>query len=407
MRGSVAVIVALSIFVLLGVIGLGIDLGRLYVTRTELQNAADACALAAARELDGASDALLRAENAGLALGQRHRISFQREPVPIAPGSISFSAHLDREFQSRAIADPRTARYAMCTLGRGGIAMLFMQVVGIGDQRVSVRAVATLAPAQTTCALPVGLCRTPERSCPGGGTSWQGFCPGDWLTGLFTPASGNLTGDFKWLRFPEQDVRGARDIRDILAGPGYCDISAGAQVAGQPGFQQSSITQGWNLRFGLYSRSAGSQPWTTGTSDLTGYSYTPASWAAGRAAYSDYEQKRTSREPYQDADPLNILRGNSVTRLLTADLTAHGAAGRRLVTLPVVDCDSSGISLQTVRNWACVLMLHPFRQGGGGSSTPENIYVELVGNAQVAGSQCGSYGLAGGSAGPLVPVLVQ
>ena len=46
-RGAVAIIVGLTLAVLVGFAGLAIDGGRLYVNKTELQNAADACALAA------------------------------------------------------------------------------------------------------------------------------------------------------------------------------------------------------------------------------------------------------------------------------------------------------------------------------------------------------------------------
>ena len=46
-RGAVAIIVGLMAAVLVGFIGLAIDGGHLYLTKTELQNAADACALAA------------------------------------------------------------------------------------------------------------------------------------------------------------------------------------------------------------------------------------------------------------------------------------------------------------------------------------------------------------------------
>jgi uncharacterized membrane protein len=41
--------------------GIALDFGHLFVVKTELQTAADSCALAAAQELDGASDALNRA----------------------------------------------------------------------------------------------------------------------------------------------------------------------------------------------------------------------------------------------------------------------------------------------------------------------------------------------------------
>jgi Flp pilus assembly protein TadG len=50
-QGAVAIVVALSMVVLVGFLGLAIDGGRLYLTKTELQNGADACALAASYEL--------------------------------------------------------------------------------------------------------------------------------------------------------------------------------------------------------------------------------------------------------------------------------------------------------------------------------------------------------------------
>lgn len=51
-RGAVAIMLGLSIFVLFGFMALAIDLGRTYVVRTELQNAADAAALAGAKQLN-------------------------------------------------------------------------------------------------------------------------------------------------------------------------------------------------------------------------------------------------------------------------------------------------------------------------------------------------------------------
>ena len=50
-NGSVVVITAISIFVLVGIAALAIDVGYLYATRAETQNAADAASLAGAREL--------------------------------------------------------------------------------------------------------------------------------------------------------------------------------------------------------------------------------------------------------------------------------------------------------------------------------------------------------------------
>ena len=50
-RGSVVIMTALSMLLLILMVGLCIDISRIYTARTELQNAADAAAVAAAREL--------------------------------------------------------------------------------------------------------------------------------------------------------------------------------------------------------------------------------------------------------------------------------------------------------------------------------------------------------------------
>lgn len=60
--GLVIVMLVLVLVVLLGVAAFALDLGRLYVLKTEMQNAADAAALAAAAELNGEDDAIERAK---------------------------------------------------------------------------------------------------------------------------------------------------------------------------------------------------------------------------------------------------------------------------------------------------------------------------------------------------------
>ena len=95
-RGVVAIMVALSMAVLIGFVGLALDLGKLYVAKTELQNSADACALAAARELTGANTSqLVLAEAAGMTTGERHNVLFQDEQIAIS--SVTFSTSLASE----------------------------------------------------------------------------------------------------------------------------------------------------------------------------------------------------------------------------------------------------------------------------------------------------------------------
>ena len=82
--GAVALMVAL---LLIAVAALVVDLARLLVVKTELRNVTDACALAAARELNVKTKTLqifTRAENAGIEVGSRHFTDFQRSQVRFA-----------------------------------------------------------------------------------------------------------------------------------------------------------------------------------------------------------------------------------------------------------------------------------------------------------------------------------
>ncbi|MEN8169068.1 MAG: Tad domain-containing protein [Pseudomonadota bacterium] len=83
-NGAILVMTVFFIVILLAFSALAIDLGRLYVLRTQMQNAADAAALAAAAELDGntnaINDAVLAAKNL---LQHQGRFSTQPELLKI------------------------------------------------------------------------------------------------------------------------------------------------------------------------------------------------------------------------------------------------------------------------------------------------------------------------------------
>jgi uncharacterized membrane protein len=77
---------------LLGLAGLAIDIGRMYVIRAELQSFTDAAALSAALELDGTDAALTRARTsaAGLAIGP-HAMRWDMGTQSITNITASFS----------------------------------------------------------------------------------------------------------------------------------------------------------------------------------------------------------------------------------------------------------------------------------------------------------------------------
>jgi Flp pilus assembly protein TadG len=63
-RAAISPLYAVGILALVGVSGVGFDYGRLMALDSELQNAADQAALAAATQLDGGDDAMIRARDA-------------------------------------------------------------------------------------------------------------------------------------------------------------------------------------------------------------------------------------------------------------------------------------------------------------------------------------------------------
>ena len=66
-RGSILATSAIGMLSILLAVGLGIDISRFYLTKTELQNAADAAALAAVSALDTSPNGITEAVNRAVA----------------------------------------------------------------------------------------------------------------------------------------------------------------------------------------------------------------------------------------------------------------------------------------------------------------------------------------------------
>lgn len=424
-RGAVAILVGICIVVFVGFLALVFDLGRLFVAKTELQNAADACALAAAGGLPPVGT-LTVAESRGILVGQKNKVEFQANNVVINVDSdVTFSTTLNGTYLPASSADP-TSQFVKCTVEQGGIVPWFLHVfrqlrfeASTPDLSVGAFAVATLAPAQTSCAIPVGLCSKPGSIAPD-----FGFTVGKWESSKF-PVGGSFTGSFNWIDFSPPSG-GASELATLLTGVGQCALPDVGQCVGQSGDVQS-LARAWNTRFGLYQ---GSYNAGNALMDKTGVAYkpttspdpaTPLTWRefsdAPQNAYNGtpdpalasppsnfFTEHNTTHTPYQTSTNPNAINP------LNASTTAQHAAGgnRRVVVVPVVNCAAwasgdpgCGSQQARVLGFACVLMLHPF------DSPDHEIFLEYLGHADDPNSPCHTSGLPGGSLGPLVPVLVQ
>src|SRR5262245_10625095 len=122
-RGSVMIMTAILMFGIILAVGLCIDVSRVYMVRTELQNAADAAALSAARELNsgasGIQDAVTRAT------GIINKQGFDRTNISIA--QVEFSVNLGGPYVSSATAQatPSNIRFVRVTTQTTATAMLF------------------------------------------------------------------------------------------------------------------------------------------------------------------------------------------------------------------------------------------------------------------------------------------
>lgn len=109
-RGFVLIATAISMTLLLGLAGLAIDLGRMYVIRAELQSFTDAAALTAARDLDGSAAGQDRARAGAKRLTEgAHAMRWDMGTQPITHMIVSFSTDSDGHRLVRVAATERAS----------------------------------------------------------------------------------------------------------------------------------------------------------------------------------------------------------------------------------------------------------------------------------------------------------
>ncbi len=96
-RGAILFIVAACLVVLLGFMGLAIDLGHAYNNKSQLQSIADACALAGASALNGETSGITLAETRATDVNNRlsNLSEFNKAQVPVPASAVTFSVSLN------------------------------------------------------------------------------------------------------------------------------------------------------------------------------------------------------------------------------------------------------------------------------------------------------------------------
>lgn len=165
-RGVTAIIYALMLAVLLGFAGLAVDLGLMYHRKTQLQNAADSMALAAAQRLNGtaAGVAAARVQAQNLASSLR---TGQATPLSWSDSALGFSNDPDAPDAawlsvSAATAAPAALRYARVDTRQlggapGAMRPFFMGALGAALPVAEIAAVAVAGP-RSLNVLPFAIC---------------------------------------------------------------------------------------------------------------------------------------------------------------------------------------------------------------------------------------------------------
>ena len=262
-NGAVAPTLALALFALIAAGGIAFDYARMAALDTELQNAADQAALAAAGQLDQRADARARARAAAQDLVENRTLLANDSggtglDIPLVDFYSTYNpgrADLDTAPGTAATTDAN-ARFVRVTVeSRRANYALTPIVQAFRSGVLSARALAGLGSA--TCNLPpVMICNPFESQTPPNNVFNANALRGVGIR-LVSQGGGGpwVPGNFGYLDDPNTD-NGSPGVRASLGWemvPGGC--AAGPGVETEPGLA-TSVTQALNTRFDMYDNQA-------------------------------------------------------------------------------------------------------------------------------------------------------
>lgn len=246
-RGAVIIWTAFFLVFMLGFVALGIDVAKLMATRTQLQNAADAAALAGASAVDLVTgqmqpdSAVIRAQ-----FTSSRNEAFVGAPVPVTL--------LASDIQVNTIANEVKVTVRRTPGTDGSMVTHVAQVLGIRSLDVSATATAKAERTCEQCERMVPMGAVP----PTGEQNFQVGCANTYVLKRGAQGSGTLSpGNYLALDFPECDEgpcaglseTGANTYRCLLANGYSCCVRIGQTVQTEPGNMAGPTRQGLLDRF--------------------------------------------------------------------------------------------------------------------------------------------------------------
>jgi Flp pilus assembly protein TadG len=240
-RGSILATSAIGMLAMLLAVGLGIDISRFYLSKAELQNAADAAALAGVSGLNGHNAGITEAVDR--AVQAMNKYDFNKTGVSFPRANVLFAVNLDGPYmgEGAAAASPSNVRFVKVTTPSSAIPVSFAGAVLGNSVNLSATATAGYSvPLNVICPwLPAFVLDIPGSP----------ISPGQTYTFRLAPGTDVSPGNYQLLAPIQSGGSGDRD--GMANGVNWC-ITTGTEVQTKPGVTSGAIRQGINTRFDDY-----------------------------------------------------------------------------------------------------------------------------------------------------------
>lgn len=338
-RGSILATAALGMLSFLMAVGMGVDISHLYVAKNELQNAADAAALAGASGLSFDSTGITRATNRAVA--EMNSYQFTNTKVVFTPSNVRFARNLS-DFnngtdmnQVGAAAVASEVKFVKVITPQSPVNIAFLGMILGNSKNLWAEAVAGVSVPLNNFSgyLPVSVVDDDALST---------IKPGQMYTFRGAPEGSVSPGNYQILAI---DGSGAADDRTGLASSVKNVVGPGGYVDTKPGVTAGAVRQGINTRFDDY----GSQ--------LDPATYPPDTNIKEGITYADYLKGTPSQSP-----------------------SHPGVAGRRVVLIPIVKQSqfAGGRTHVQIDHFGAFFLRNKIPGGNGGDLQAEYIGIGVV-----------------------------
>ncbi|KAB8052956.1 hypothetical protein GCN74_25425 [Janthinobacterium sp. FT14W] len=332
-QGAIAIVLGLTLVVLFAMGGLVLDLGHLYIAKTELQNGADSAALAGAVELNQSAAGIDNAQTKAIAIAQKNRYDFSTT-LTITASNISFGPSPNGPWSSGATArtSPQGMTFIQIDTGSKTFATYLMGIAGIASTSTSGVAVAGRFVNDVT---PIGVCAVD----PANKTAQYTYPAAPAGTGLTELLEFGFRRGVTYNLFGLNPLGGSSDpylINPVDAPPSACDpshssanstapfmctgssavITSGTgQVYTNTGLSAGKIAAALNSRFDVYGGSSVCDP-TTAPPDVNIKEYpcvggaSPCAASAANSPPTGWMQPGASTLPSQQSVSLSGNKPN-------------------------------------------------------------------------------------------------